>query len=164
MAKRIKKPGTKGTGKGKSNGNGNQGDDYDVGYGRPPVHTQFKKGQSGNPKGKPKGKKNVKTMIRDILFEPLPMQVNGKQMNLNGVEGSALRLRQAGLGGDFRSAVQVVQLGMSLDPDVGSDKPEVEAPLFDQKTFNTILREYLANNDDDEDRGKDSGIVDGEAA
>jgi hypothetical protein len=164
MAKRIKKLGSKGTGKGKGKAKGYQGDDYDVGYGKPPVHSQFQKGKSGNPKGKPKGKKNVKTMIRDILFEPLPMQVNGKQMNLNGVEGSALRLRQAGLGGDFRSAVQVVHLGMSLDPDVGGDKPEVEAPIFDNRTFITMLRDYLANNDDGEVDGKGSGIVDGEAA
>jgi hypothetical protein len=24
---------------------------YEVGYGKPPVHTRFKKGQSGNPRG-----------------------------------------------------------------------------------------------------------------
>jgi hypothetical protein len=29
-------------------------DDYEVGFGRPPKHTQFKKKQSGNPDGRPK--------------------------------------------------------------------------------------------------------------
>jgi hypothetical protein len=28
---------------------------YDVGYGKPPLHTRFRKGQSGNPKGRSKG-------------------------------------------------------------------------------------------------------------
>lgn len=27
---------------------------YEVGYGKPPVHTRFKEGQSGNPNGRPK--------------------------------------------------------------------------------------------------------------
>lgn len=30
-------------------------DEYEVGYGKPPQRTQFKKGQTGNPKGRPKG-------------------------------------------------------------------------------------------------------------
>lgn len=29
-------------------------DDYEVGYKRPPVHSRFKAGQSGNPRGRPK--------------------------------------------------------------------------------------------------------------
>jgi hypothetical protein len=30
-------------------------DSYDVGYGKPPVHSRFCKGQSGNPRGRPRG-------------------------------------------------------------------------------------------------------------
>jgi hypothetical protein len=40
--------------------------DYQVGYGKPPKHTQFKPGKSGNPQGRPKGTKNLKT---DLIAE-----------------------------------------------------------------------------------------------
>lgn len=35
-----------------------QPSDYEVGYGKPPAETRFKKGQSGNPNGRPKGSRN----------------------------------------------------------------------------------------------------------
>jgi hypothetical protein len=34
------------------------GSDYRVGFGRPPLHSRFKKGEVRNPKGRPKGSKN----------------------------------------------------------------------------------------------------------
>jgi Family of unknown function (DUF5681) len=38
--------------------------EYAIGYGKPPVHTRFAKGQSGNPKGRPKNpSKNTSTSL-----------------------------------------------------------------------------------------------------
>jgi hypothetical protein len=37
--------------------------DYDVGYGKTPIETRFKPGQSGNPCGRPKGAKTKKSII-----------------------------------------------------------------------------------------------------
>jgi hypothetical protein len=44
---------------------------YEVGYGRPPKHTRFRKGQSGNPKGRPKGAKAFNTIVRETLTTKL---------------------------------------------------------------------------------------------
>jgi len=41
--------------------------DYEVGRGKPPVHSRFKKGQSGNPRGCPP--KNLPALLATALNE-----------------------------------------------------------------------------------------------
>ena len=43
---------------------------YDVGYGKPPLHTRFRKGQSSNPKGRSKGTKNFATIFMTAISNP----------------------------------------------------------------------------------------------
>ena len=60
---------------------------YTVGYGKPPAHSQFAKGKSGNPKGRPQGSKNKPVELqggafRDLFLReadrPLPGQQSGR--------------------------------------------------------------------------------------
>jgi hypothetical protein len=51
--------------------------DYPVGYGKPPHHTRFVKGQSGNPRGRPPGAKNMKTLLTRALNELVVVTDNG---------------------------------------------------------------------------------------
>lgn len=52
--------------------------DYEVGYGKPPKHTQFKKGCSGNRKGRPKKRKGEQQLLAEILDSEV--EVNGEKM------------------------------------------------------------------------------------
>lgn len=61
--------------------------DYEVGYGKPPEHSRFKKGQSGNPNGRPrKAKANNRGSWADIVFEEcqreFTVKENGKEITL----------------------------------------------------------------------------------
>ncbi|HEY0012111.1 MAG TPA: DUF5681 domain-containing protein [Allosphingosinicella sp.] len=52
--------------------------DYPVGYGKPPKHSQFQKGESGNPKGRPRASKGLKTELREELSELVSVTIDGK--------------------------------------------------------------------------------------
>lgn len=45
--------------------------DYQVGYGKPPLHTRFRKGQSGNPAGRPPRPKDLAQALLTALDEPV---------------------------------------------------------------------------------------------
>ena len=51
--------------------------DYEVVYGKPPRHTRFKKGQSGNPRGRPSGSKNLTTLLGEVLNELVVVAESG---------------------------------------------------------------------------------------
>ena len=56
--------------------------EYSVGYGRPPQHTRFQPGRSGNPKGRPKGSKNFSTVFDEELAQPVTLIENGKRKRM----------------------------------------------------------------------------------
>jgi Family of unknown function (DUF5681) len=85
-----------------------------VGYGQPPKHTQFKKGQSGNPKGRPKqvqAHMPVSRIIRHSLSEEVQGFVNGKTRKMTKLAAIIEVQSAKALKGDTRAAKLVIDLG-----------------------------------------------------
>jgi hypothetical protein len=51
--------------------------DYEVGPGKPPLHTRFKKGQSGNPRGR--HAQNLPALLVAALNQPVAVSENGRR-------------------------------------------------------------------------------------
>ena len=76
---------------------------YKVGYKKPPEHTQFKPGQSGNPKGRPKNTKNLKTDLKEEIHELIKITEGGQIHEISKQRALMKRLMEKGLKGDMRA-------------------------------------------------------------
>lgn len=72
---------------------------YDVGYGRPPKQTQFRKGQSGNPKGRPKGAKAFNTIVRETMTAKLRIRTAQGRKNVTHVQALMMQAIESALKG-----------------------------------------------------------------
>jgi hypothetical protein len=88
-------------------------EDYEVGYGRPPLHTRFKKGQSGNPKGRRRKRKDadmtMSELMREVLREPIVVTVAGRKVKMSKGKAYVETLINRALTGDGRAASTVFQ-------------------------------------------------------
>ena len=82
------------------------GKDVGVGYGRPPQATQFKKGQSGNPRGRPRKPHLQATIAACVLGEVqrLVGQPRGARVRHTSLELVAMTLKQLTAAGNHRAA------------------------------------------------------------
>jgi Family of unknown function (DUF5681) len=85
-------------------------EDYAVGFGKPPKHTQFKKGRSGNPRGQRQRKRRPKSlrMIMDEIFaEKIRVREGGRSMLVTVRQAIIMRLSAKARKGD-RAAINVL--------------------------------------------------------
>ena len=93
--------------------------DYVVGYGKPPVHTRFQKGRSGNPKGRPRGKKNMSTLLSAALDAAIIVVENGQRKKITKREAIITQLVNKSASADLK-ATQIV-LAMLQDVEARAD-------------------------------------------
>ena len=107
-----------------------------VGYGRPPKATQFKKGQSGNPRGRPKGSRPVGAVLQEILGQRIAVTENGKTRRLPALEVMLRRLANDAMRGEPVALKSMLSLfdhygespeaGIRIDEVLAEDKAILE--------------------------------------
>jgi hypothetical protein len=79
---------------------GDDRSDYEIGYKRPPRHTQFQPGRSGNAAGRPKGLSNLRTDVKRMLEVPVMVTERGRKRRISTQHGALLMLREKVMRGD----------------------------------------------------------------
>ncbi|MBA3915496.1 MAG: hypothetical protein H0X25_16910 [Acidobacteriales bacterium] len=94
---------------------------YSVGYKKPPRHTQFKPGESGNPKGRPKRLNAEAEIYNKALREPMWIKVNGRQKKLSTYEVILMQRVNKARKGFERATDKVLEFVRSQAPDSGDN-------------------------------------------
>ena len=99
-----------------------------VGFGRPPVHSRFRKGCSGNAKGRPKGRKNLRTELTEVLQERITVTEGDRKVTMSKQCALFKTLVARALKGDPRSATTLINI-MSRAFGFEETAIEIEQPL-----------------------------------
>lgn len=101
--------------------------EYEIGYGKPPKATQFKVGQSGNPKGRPKGSMNAATLMQQIMAEPVSVvEKGGREKTMPMLEVLLRRMVNKAATGDLKAIPMVLTLVEQGSSDPGAEAPSAE--------------------------------------
>ncbi len=119
-------------------------DDYEVGYKRPPKANQFKKGQSGNPKGRKKGVRNLMSDVRDEFGMRISLNEGGSRIRVTKQRGIIKSLAVKAIKGDTRAMNLAIDLLLRM-ADEDADKA-IDTVV--SKEDEAIIKAFLSRNHD----------------
>src|SRR5258706_1301318 len=89
-------------------------DGFTVGYKKPPHHSRFQPGRSGNPHGRQKGVRNLGSDVKRTLEVPVRLNEQGRTRRGATQDAGLLRPREKGLKGCARSPAQFLALAKTF--------------------------------------------------
>ena len=97
--------------------------DSGSGYGRPPRHSRFKPGQSGNPSGRPKGAVSFRADLADELAELIAIRDDSGEMRITKRRAIVKKVVSASIFGDPKHASALLSLCAKLFPEMDEADP-----------------------------------------
>ena len=116
----------------------------EVGYGRPPKATRFRKGRSGNPKGRPSGGENLLAVFKRMVTKRIKIKEGDKSRTITLADAIILQNYKAALQRDQMAMSNIIRLAeQSGELTDRTDAKQVGRPaLFPMKSRN--IEEFLA--------------------
>jgi hypothetical protein len=117
---------------------------FAVGYGRPPQHSRFKPGQSGNPKGRAKQSRNMRSIVQQVLNEDMQIREGGRLRRMSAMEALVRTTLTRSFKGDPKALVSLIVI--MKQSGYGPDRDEPMADLLSAADYEVILADYRARN------------------
>jgi hypothetical protein len=113
--------------------------DYAIGYGKPPIHSRFRKGRSGNPGGRPRGKR-LATLLREALSETAMIEINGRPRRVSKGQATVALLIDRAAEADPRWMKLLLDLVQKLE--IGGDADDDDKEVDAEKAREFLIREF----------------------
>jgi hypothetical protein len=102
--------------------------EYQVGRCKPPQHTRFRKGRSGNPKGRPKTSRKLTSLALQIMNEKVTVTENGRRRQITKLQAALKQLINKAASGDFRATREVLK----MRADIASNEADTDEKIVVQ--------------------------------
>lgn len=112
---------------------------YEVGFGKPPKHTRFQPGRSGNPGGKRKRSLTVTELIAAEATRLVSVSENGKPVRLRKDQVTVKALFAKAMKGDLQAA-KLIFLALAAH---AAERPDEQPRLTGAQI--ALLKELLPN-------------------
>lgn len=119
-------------------------DTYAVGYGRPPVSSRFKPGQSGNSKGRQKQSHNPRTVMQRVLNEGMQIRERGRVRRMPTFEALVRTTLSRAFKGDPKAMASLLALVRHCGYGADHDAPAAE--LLSGTDLQAIINDYIVLN------------------
>jgi hypothetical protein len=117
-----------------------------IGYRKPPAHSRFKKGESGNPSGRRKGSRNLATVLERELAQRVTIVEGGKKMRLTKQEvvvKSAINKAMKGDSRAFNTIMTLIARAFGIEPQASPDQPPTEEEQALYESIKARLKEEM---------------------
>ena len=104
---------------------------YNIGYGKPPANTRFKKGVSGNPGGRPRGMtpgRALKLALQEI-YRPVKIREGDRVTSLSGFQVVMRQLMTQAAKGNGPAGRMLIEKTLKLEQDLAREITDAEAKL-----------------------------------
>jgi hypothetical protein len=135
---------------------------HSVGFGKPPQHTRFRKGASGNRRGRPTGSEDLGKVAMQEFTESIEVREHGKTRKLSKQRVAMRQLSNKAAAGDQKAIALLVDIQKKTG--VLGQTEAAPTPAMDARDMDTLARlavflegELGGDQASDEESGPDVG-------